>query len=65
MVNYTHFRTNLFRVGYIVGAIALVAAIHGLNFGLAIAAISVAGYILVGWVVLLRLRQVVSLSKAA
>ena len=64
MVNYTHFRTNLFRIGYVVGAVALVAAIRELHLGPAVTAISIAVYIFIGWVALLRLRQVVSLAKA-
>ena len=65
MLNYTHLRTNVFRVLYVLGAVALIAVIRAFDLGFLPAAIFVVSYILAGWFVLRRVRQVVALVRAA
>jgi hypothetical protein len=65
MLSYTHLRTNLFRILYVLGAVALIAAIRAFDLGLAAASVLVLAYIFGGWFVLRHVRQVVALVRAA
>ena len=59
IIDYQSPRTNVFRLLYVLGAAALIVGLPSLGLSLAVVAGSLAIYVILGWLVLLRIRNVV------
>jgi hypothetical protein len=59
VIDYWDVKANVFRVLFVLGAIALAVATSWLGLGMGIFAPLFAAYIVLGWIVLLYLRRVV------
>jgi hypothetical protein len=59
IIDYWDGKTNLFRVLFWLGAVALVWALWTLRPGAFASGAFLTGYVALGWVVLLRLRRVI------
>ena len=59
IIDYWSGKTNIFRVLFVLGAVALVFGLPRLGISVGILVAVIGAYVVVGWLVLVRLRRVI------